>query len=305
MRTLIYTMTAVAAFVVLLAGLGFATDQSDFCQTCHEMRPFHDAWQTGPHAEEAECIECHVDEGLLARAAHKPEAVGEVIAHIRGDTSFPRPQPTAVPDSRCTGCHQSIDDADDRPDSFSHELHTQAGSCASCHSVTGHAVSREALEAAGVFDAEAAASREPTLPASAIAAPGAGTLNVEGHPEVACAACHDIARSGCMACHAQALPAEHPADEECDVCHPSASDWTFAHPSSNACASCHEPPATGEHPGVSDCAVCHDVEGEWAFVHPADGTCADCHAPPILDEHPDRDDCGTCHSVSGGWDHDR
>ena len=60
-----------------------------FCQTCHEMGPYYDAWAVGQHAETATCIDCHVDDGLPARFAHKFVALGEVKAHFLGDTTFP------------------------------------------------------------------------------------------------------------------------------------------------------------------------------------------------------------------------
>ncbi len=301
------TLTLGAAFAVIvtvLFGAAIATDASAFCSVCHEMTPYTTAWSAGPHAEEAECIDCHVDPGIVNRLAHKPAALGEVFAHFRGDTSFPRPERPDVPDSRCVQCHEDPGSVDEVA-TFSHPDHVERAACQDCHSVVGHAVTQAALEDADVFDADAAQARAPGILGDAVAAPDAGIANVPGHAEITCTRCHDLARTGCLGCHATSVPDQHPAGAECAPCHPSTASWTFVHPDSESCADCHELPDVEDHPELSDCATCHALESEWAFLHPDRTDCSACHTQPSDGDHPERDDCGTCHSTTGEWRHDR
>lgn len=255
-----------AVIVTVLFGAAVATDASSFCASCHEMTPYTTAWSAGPHANGAECVDCHVDPGIASRLAHKPAVLGELFAHFRGDTLFPRPERPDIPDSRCVQCHEDTGSVD-AATAFSHSDHVERAACQDCHSGVGHAVTQTDLEDAGVFDADAAQARAVGIPGDAVAAPDAGSANVPGHVEITCTRCHDLARTGCLGCHAALVPEEHPAGDECALCHPSVADWIFAHPDSTSCA--------------------------------------DCHGPPDIEDHPERDDCGTCHSTTGEWRHDR
>ena len=268
------------------------------------MIPYNEAWAVGTHAEEAECIECHVDAGLANRLMHKGVALQEVIAHLRGDTSFPRAKAPDVPDGRCISCHDDLADAQEG--GFSHAEHAERATCAGCHEDTGHAVTREALDAAGVLDAESWGLRfESALASDVVAAPGAGVANLADHVDTRCSDCHDMARTGCAACHEVPDTKAHDLDPDCLVCHSASAEWQFAHPESVECLDCHVAPDTEAHTLDLTCVRCHSIE-TWGFEHPASGDCSPCHSrPDTEDDHPARDDCGTCHSTTGDWDHDR
>ena len=318
--------------VVLFFPVALATDRSTFCRTCHEMIPYYDAWLVGQHAKTAECIDCHVDAGLPARFAHKFVALGEVKSHVLGDTSFPREQPPNVPNRRCTRCHKTLPKT--AVDGFSHEIHTQKGTCATCHASTGHNVTVEVLKAIGIYNATAA----PAPKSGAFAVVDRGTANVEGHKKIGCSRCHDMAKTGCPRCHTPErgeapvegrLRAVPPAGREvhlhasrapptarnatsparstsqpvsgplppCKTCHPTTgSSWKFSHPESGAdCVTCHKPPAN-HYPGA--CPPCHQQVGDtWAFSHPeATADCASCHKPPANHY---AGQCSACHHRQG------
>lgn len=256
------TMGVVVVLLVGLVGLAVASERPSFCAGCHEIAPFVDAWSAGPHAAEAECISCHVEPGIWTRVGHKLTALGEVASHLRGDVTFPRAGVVTVPDSRCIACHESVE-TDSDFEAFSHEDHAATGSCQSCHAMTGHAVSDDALAAAGVLDEETAQKRLPVLPEGVTAFPGAGRA-AEGHPETTCASCHDIAATGCLTCHAAALPDEHPDGDTCATCHPDTATWAYVHPDREPCAECHTRPAEEDHPERDDCGTCHSTTGKWA-----------------------------------------
>jgi nitrate/TMAO reductase-like tetraheme cytochrome c subunit len=289
--------------VPLLLGASVYTDGSEFCTSCHEMQPYHEAWTSGPHVNEAECIECHVDVGLAGRLLHKPTALGEVVAHLRGDTSFPREEAPEIPDERCLACHEDVAEGEG---GFSHTEHAERATCAMCHFTTGHEVTRQSLAEAGVLDEATWDARfESGLASDVVAAPGAGVANVDGHVEVACTDCHDLARTGCEACHETPETQAHAPEPDCLVCHEPVGEWQFLHPEVEECLDCHAAPETEAHQVDLACVTCHSIK-TWEFDHPTSGDCLPCHARPAdVPDHPERNDCGACHSTTGGWAHDK
>lgn len=288
-------IVALALFVVS----ALATDRSSFCASCHEMVPYHDAWAVGAHKGRAECIDCHVDPGLANRFAHKFVALQEVYAHFTGDNSFPRVPPPQVPEERCRTCHEKVVPKR-AAKAFDHAAHETYEPCQTCHARTGHDVSAAALKAAGIFDPAAAAELARGAVASdAVAVPGRGKANLPGHKDVICTQCHDMAKTGCPACHTP--PSEdHPKDENCARCHKPGEKFVFSHPTAGAdCSGCHKPPA-GDHPAGTDCAGCHKNPGKsWAFGHPGAGAdCSRCHEPPATG-HPAGAGCAACHRQPG------
>ena len=225
------------------------------------MVPYYDAWTSGQHAESAQCIDCHVEPGLPARFAHKFVALGEVASHFSGDTSFPRATPPDVPDSRCLRCHDELPKETDG--GFSHEIHAEKGSCATCHSATGHDVTVEALKAAGIFNASAESTTKP----GQFATVDGGAANIEGHVQVPCSRCHDMAKTGCPRCH-KTDSAKHPWTGDCTECHKAGEKFAFTHPGAGDCERCHAlgdkhfKPASGKLPACKTChtATSGDVE---------------------------------------------
>ena len=267
-RAALWIAVLVVLGVVLFFPVALATDRSTFCRTCHEMIPYYDAWLVGQHAKTAQCIDCHVDAGLPARFAHKFVALGEVKSHVVGDTSFPREQPADVPNKRCTRCHETLPKT--AVDGFSHEIHTQKGTCATCHATTGHNVTVEVLKAVGIYNATAA----PAPKSGAFAVVDRGKANVEGHKKIGCSRCHDMVKTGCPRCHTLSA-AKHPWKGDCAQCHQPGEKFTFTHPSSADCQACHKPgekhfrPVSGELP---PCKTCHPTTGSaWKFSHPESG----------------------------------
>ena len=273
-------VVSIVALAGLFVGSALATDQSQFCPTCHEMQPHYAAWSQGPHRD-VSCIECHVNRGIPARFAHKFVALGEVYAHFTGDNKFPRVVPPDVPDDRCVPCHQDLPDTIGK---FPHAAHADKGKCAECHYDTGHDVTDQALKAAGVFAPDVV----PQRLGSNLATVGAGKANLPGHQPVSCSRCHDMAATPCSACHAP-RDAEHPrvGKQPCTQCHSATgASWEFSHPEvSTDCTNCHKAPAN--HPAGA-CESCHRQSGEsWGFRHPRIG------------EHSYRSfDCKKCHPDS-------
>ena len=203
------------------------------------MQPYYDAWKGGHHAHSAQCVECHVEPGASQRLTHKFVALGEVWAHFTGFAGFPMARPADMPDSRCIACHPTVKPKN-MPAAFSHEMHAKRGPCALCHSTTGHDVAATALQSTGVYNAANAAARATAH--SAKATPGAGKADLPGHVNVVCTNCHDMAATGCPACH---QPGHEPRGD-CAQCHKPGPRFTFVHPTttmpgwqSMQCRTCH------------------------------------------------------------------
>ena len=287
-------VTIVILLAVFLAaifvGTALATDRPQFCPSCHEMQPYFDAWANGPH-KDVWCIDCHVPEGMPARFAHKFVALGEVYSHVREDILFPKSVPPEVPDARCLNCHS---DVPAKIDGFPHAAHAKKGACAQCHYDTGHDVTDQALQSAGVFDPSAA----PQRPSGKVATVGAGKANLARHATVSCSRCHDMAATPCAACHApRGTSTLESASRPAPQCHETTgASWKFVHPKvKGECSECHKAPA--KHP-AGNCTTCHKQAGKsWSFSHPGrSADCTQCHKAPS--GHP-AGACAVCHKQTG------
>jgi nitrate/TMAO reductase-like tetraheme cytochrome c subunit len=276
---LIAAVAAVLLAAVTILVIAPATDRSAFCDRCHEMSPYYDAWAAGGH-KTVECVECHVAPGRLNRLAHKWVALGEVRSHLFGDPRFPLEHRVEVPDDHCVRCHKSVRVKTAAVSRFSHREHETKAQCWECHVTTGHSVSLNALEAAGAL-----ASNATTVPASVVGS--ASPRPRPGHIAVSCTRCHDQSRTPCATCHR----APHVDRGSCDRCHRPGRAFAFTHPIAGDCAGCHKP----KHPARGTCTLCHRVGKTWTFHHPADKACAKCHKPPANHFGPD---CARCHKPS-------
>ncbi|MDO8950527.1 MAG: NapC/NirT family cytochrome c [Actinomycetota bacterium] len=277
-RWLIWGGVALVGLAVMTGSLVY-TERSDFCKSCHEMTPYYSAWQASGHVSKAECVDCHVNPGVIAHLAHKPIALKELYNHFTKDNRFPN-YGVEVPDSRCVGCHPKVDKKIGTR--FSHVLHQKNARCQECHATAGHEVSLASLSAAGILKTGAGMPPVPTGVTPSVA---------PGHKTVVCQKCHDQAKMKCSLCH----QAPHDKKGECSDCHTTSGAFIFVHPVSKAdCGSCHKKPA--KHPATTAaCSNCHAAGGKsWAFAHPAGADCAKCHKAPA--KHYGTG-CSSCHSV--------
>jgi len=118
-----------------IAVVGFAvweyTSTPGFCASCHIIEPSVEGWRDSAHAEDASCMDCHADEGL----------VGEFVAHIGGVqevymqvTESPAYEDIRghVPSERCMSCHE--DDWAELPEDHP----TAEAPCGVCHRDSAH-----------------------------------------------------------------------------------------------------------------------------------------------------------------------
>ncbi|HSE93071.1 MAG TPA: NapC/NirT family cytochrome c [Methylomirabilota bacterium] len=132
-----------AAGVAAGAGLWHVSASPRFCNSCHIMRPYVDAWKASSHAAVA-CVECHYPPGLRDTLRVKFQAVTQVAKWATGTYSS---KPFAeVEDASClrSGCHARTDLerkgelTSRRGIRFDHARHLTAAMgrelrCTSCH----------------------------------------------------------------------------------------------------------------------------------------------------------------------------
>lgn len=98
---------AQAALIMLVfgtVGFGSYTMHPDFCQSCHIMVPYYDAWHESTHAN-VRCTDCHFAPGLMETIRGKWQASSMLIRYLtKTYGSMPHAQ---IEDISClrSGCH--------------------------------------------------------------------------------------------------------------------------------------------------------------------------------------------------------
>lgn len=105
-----------------------------FCSTCHIMKTRYVSWQRSPHGDNATCIECHSEPGVLGGLEAHVGGLRYVYARITGTRTGPVIR-AAVSNDSCLRCHR------DKPlgaviggHDPNHDRHiTLNVNCAACH----------------------------------------------------------------------------------------------------------------------------------------------------------------------------
>lgn len=160
------------------------TSQPDFCNRCHVMNKYVDAWSRSPHRD-VNCETCHTQPGFFGFVGGKVAGLQVVANYIRGDftdDSFN----ASVSNASCLRCHEEILEhliTDPETEiTVSHEhIMDNGGKCMNCHSTVAH------LETVSIGSA--------TFP----------TMDT-------CMKCHngDLAPTDCEICHRQGPPGPVP-----------------------------------------------------------------------------------------------
>ncbi len=101
LKILFFLVCAFAVFSVLFVEYS-ATPQ--FCNSCHNMEPYYNAWKASSH-NFVPCVDCHYTPGLESQARSKFEAINQVVSYVtRTYGSRPRAE---ISDMSClrSGCH--------------------------------------------------------------------------------------------------------------------------------------------------------------------------------------------------------
>ena len=122
---------ALVAVIVVGFGAWEYTSSPGFCASCHEIKPSVDGWRESAHAEEADCMDCHSDKGVVGEAIAHLGGIQEAYVHFteRPDAGHIR---GFVPAARCMVCHKDgwAELPEDHP--------TEEAPCGVCHRDSSH-----------------------------------------------------------------------------------------------------------------------------------------------------------------------
>ncbi|MDP2866778.1 MAG: NapC/NirT family cytochrome c, partial [Elusimicrobiota bacterium] len=138
------TVIAVSGLIALMSLMRYS-ESPNFCNSCHIMKPYYDAWNGSKHNKVA-CVKCHYPpSSVKTRLWHKFQALSQVAKYVtRTYSSKPYAE---VADASClsSGCHATrllegwvkVGDKGVRFDHRPHLTEKRRGRqlrCTSCHS---------------------------------------------------------------------------------------------------------------------------------------------------------------------------
>jgi nitrate/TMAO reductase-like tetraheme cytochrome c subunit len=104
-RFLMFLLIVGAVFIVFSIGLTAYSTSPSFCQSCHIMKPYYDAWKTSRH-NKVPCVKCHYPPGTPGETLWlKFQATAQVVKFVtRTYSSKPYAE---IEDRAClrSGCH--------------------------------------------------------------------------------------------------------------------------------------------------------------------------------------------------------
>jgi nitrate/TMAO reductase-like tetraheme cytochrome c subunit len=292
--------------VIVIGGLAVTggavaiSSNSDFCATCHEIKPLVDEWKRSAH-KDTNCLSCHTSPGPKGYVKVVSQGSQDLLDQLHGDDTLPLE--TTLDDASCLSCHKR----ELRPEELrqatlkvAHSKHT-GQRCTECHSGLAHPRQfQSATQTKAQMDPHAAKDCQ-------ICHPSPEPAYLHGQAKVECNSCHSatipnhnlaqkqgtMQREGCIECHNRLRVADptscevchvspHGIDQNCQACHSSTKGWTdkvFAHPlalkephNKLKCNQCHGG-ATFQS-GTFNCVSCHQPK------HPLySDNCVSCHKP--------------------------
>jgi predicted CXXCH cytochrome family protein len=102
-------VAAVLGALLLLMGLmtgGAATytSRSQFCASCHIMKPYYVSWQESSH-KDVSCIKCHFPPGAAEKVRGKMLGLVQLLTYVT-ESAGPR-MSAEIPDASCLRCHDT------------------------------------------------------------------------------------------------------------------------------------------------------------------------------------------------------
>src|ERR1051325_6016467 len=93
--------------LVAMGGFGEYSMQPEFCQSCHIMQPYYDAWHQSTHGKKkVACVDCHFEPGVANTVYGKFQASSQAVKYIT-KTYGSKPH-AEIRDVSCLreGCHE-------------------------------------------------------------------------------------------------------------------------------------------------------------------------------------------------------
>jgi len=144
-KRLIIFLSLIAFFVIVALGSIEFTSHSNFCASCHFMKPFFKSWETSSH-KDVECSVCHYPPGGGIRSKLRKKIEGLVMVGRYWTKLYVKSKPWAeIRDDSCLreGCHDKRlleGQVQFKKVSFDHKVHFEdlkrgkQLQCTSCHS---------------------------------------------------------------------------------------------------------------------------------------------------------------------------
>jgi nitrate/TMAO reductase-like tetraheme cytochrome c subunit len=141
---LIKVLTLTLFFIILLFTVGFlgleTTSSSQFCASCHEMKPEYYTWKASSHSE-VDCVNCHTGSTKEEYAKAKANGLVQVFKKATQTYTAPIRMPNQIKDESCEKCH-NIFTREVTPTGdliIPHDKHKKEGiKCAQCHQGVAH-----------------------------------------------------------------------------------------------------------------------------------------------------------------------
>ncbi|MFL6561437.1 MAG: cytochrome c3 family protein, partial [Bacillus sp. (in: firmicutes)] len=137
-------LTVTLIFIAVFFALGLvgveSTSSSNFCSSCHEMKPEFYTWKASTHSE-VDCVNCHIGPGVENYSKAKANGLMQVLRKTTNTYTAPIQMPKDIPNSACESCHNM----DTREVTASgdliipHDKHLAKDiKCTQCHSGVAH-----------------------------------------------------------------------------------------------------------------------------------------------------------------------
>jgi nitrate/TMAO reductase-like tetraheme cytochrome c subunit len=141
---LIKVLTLTLFFIILLFTVGFlsleTTSSSQFCASCHEMKPEYYTWKASSHSEVG-CVNCHTGSTKEEYAKAKANGLVQVFKKATQTYTAPIRMPNQIKDESCEKCH-NIFTREVTPTGdliIPHDKHKEKGiECTQCHQGIAH-----------------------------------------------------------------------------------------------------------------------------------------------------------------------
>ncbi|WP_053368268.1 NapC/NirT family cytochrome c [Bacillus sp. FJAT-27245] len=136
--------TLTLLFLVLFFTIGFVgletSSSSEFCSSCHEMKPEYYTWKASSHGE-VDCVNCHIEPGVENLAKAKGNGLVQLFKKQTNTYLAPIKMPSLIPDKSCERCH-NVFNREVSPSGdiiIPHDKHKKEGiECVQCHSGVAH-----------------------------------------------------------------------------------------------------------------------------------------------------------------------
>ena len=96
--------TVLLLLLLMTGGAAQYTSRSEFCISCHIMKPYYDSWQESTHHDVA-CIKCHFPPGAAEKVRGKMLGLVQLLKYVT-QTASPRLS-AEIPDESCLRCHDT------------------------------------------------------------------------------------------------------------------------------------------------------------------------------------------------------